>query len=464
MNKKRFLRRLGTSVVALLLSVCLAPIVRAQSDTQEILTIDMPTALRLADERNLDIAIFWERTAEASARLSQARTLAVPTLRVGTSYNRHSGTLQETGGQVVDVDRVSEFRGLGAGAVGAGDPRAAGLSIEVDIADAIFQPLVARQHEAAAEAASNANRHNVLLQVATTYLRLLHARAEMAIAVESRQRALDLATVTADYAESGEGLRADAEMAAIQPLLWEQRRLAAAQAAVAASVALARLLHLDADVRLEPLESTVPIIDIFSAEENVSDLVAQALASRPETLQYDALIGAARDGLTGERYSLLIPKVSLNYSSGDFGGAPGSSVGALRHREDLTLLLYWQLDQLGFGNRGRIQEKQAQLRRVELEKERAQADIVAEVREGYARILSLRKQMDLSSMAGARAQRAYELNRERIYENQGLPLEAMQAMQALSDAQLINLESTVGYSLAQVHLHTVLGNAVGEVR
>ena len=383
MNKKRFLRRLGTYVVALLLCICLAPIVRAQSDTQEILTIDMPTALRLADERNLDIAIYWERIAEASAQLSQARILAVPTLRVGASYNRHSGALQETGGQVVDVERVSEYRGLGAGAVGAGDPRAAGLAIEVDIAEAIFQPLVARQHEAAAEAASTANRHHVLLQVATAYLRLLQARAEMEIAAGSHQRALDLATVTADYAEAGEGLMADAEMAAIQPLLWEQRRLAAAQTAVAASVSLARLLHLDANVRLEPLENTVPIIDIFSAEENVNDLVAQALASRPETLQYDALIGAAQDGLTEERYGLFIPKVSLNYSSGDFGGAPGSSTGDLQHRDDLTLLLYWQLDQLGFGNRGRIQEKQAQLRRVEFEKERTQADIVAEVRESY---------------------------------------------------------------------------------
>ena len=130
----------------------------------------------------------------------------------------------------------------------------------------------------------------------------------------------------------------------------------------------------------------------------------------------------------------------------------------------MTLLLYWQFDQLGFGNRGKIQEKQAQLRRVEFEKERAQANIVAEVREGYAHVLSLREQMNLSSMAAARAQRAYELNRERIYENQGLPLEALQAMQALADVQLMNLESLVGYSLAQVQLHTVLGNPVGEER
>ncbi len=298
--------------------------------------------------------------------------------------------------------------------------------------------------------------------MATAYLRLLESRAEMGIAAESLQRARDLATVTVDYAEAGEGLLADAEMAAVQSLVWEQRRRAAAERVETASVTLARLLHLEFDVRLEPLESTVPVIEIFSVQENVNELVTQALASRPETQQYDAMIGAAQDGLSAERYGLFIPNVSLNYSSGDFGGAPGSSVDERGHRDDLTLMLYWQFDQLGFANRGRIGEKRAQLRRVEFQKDKVHDAIVAEVRQGYAHVLSLREQMDLSSMAGARAQRAYELNRERIFQNEGLPLEALQAMQALAEIQLMNLEFVVSYSLAQIQLHTALGNPVGE--
>ena len=65
--------------------------------------------LRLADERNLDIAIYVERIEEASAQVAQARVLAVPTLRAGARYDRHTGAIQETGGQVLDVDRVSRF-------------------------------------------------------------------------------------------------------------------------------------------------------------------------------------------------------------------------------------------------------------------------------------------------------------------------------------------------------------------
>ena len=60
-----------------------------------------------------------------------------------------------------------------------------------------------------------------------------------------------------------------------------------------------------------------------------------------------------------------------------------------------------------------------------------------------------------------RAQSAYALQRDRIYDRQGLPLEAFQAMQMLATAELSLLDAQVGYSLAQVRLHTAIGNPVG---
>ena len=54
------------------------------ADTTGVLRIDLPSALRLADERNLDVAIYVERVAEATAKLTQARMLAVPSARAPT--------------------------------------------------------------------------------------------------------------------------------------------------------------------------------------------------------------------------------------------------------------------------------------------------------------------------------------------------------------------------------------------
>jgi outer membrane protein TolC len=460
MTASRRARVCPAAALALLVTAFAVRSSAQPADVVDVLEIDLASALRLADERNLDVALYVERVAEATAKLTQARTLAVPTLRVGASSNRHDGNLQETSGNVVAADRAARFRGLGAGAVGAGDLQAPGLSLGVDIADAIFQPLVARQNRAAAQAASVANRHAVLVATASAYLEWLRARAESRIVVDALQRAIELAELTASYAEAGEGLLADAEMAAVQPLLWEQRRVASAELAEAAAAELSRLLHLDSAVRLEPLEDDVPTLEIFDDDESLEQLVARAVDGRPETEQLDALLGAAEDDLTAHRYGWFIPNVALNYSSGDFGGGPGSSIANAGHRDDLSLLLYWQFDALGIGNRARADEKRARLRQIGLERDKLEDAIVAEVRTGYARVRSLREQIGFAGSTVERALSAYSLQRERIYDQQGLPLEAFQAMQMLATAELTQLDAQVGYSLAQIRLHTALGNPV----
>jgi hypothetical protein len=74
----------------------------------------------------------------------------------------------------------------------------------VDVADAIFQPLVARQNRAAVVASAVANRRAVLVDVAGVYLEWIRARSEGRIAAEALGRAVELATLTASYAEAGD--------------------------------------------------------------------------------------------------------------------------------------------------------------------------------------------------------------------------------------------------------------------
>ena len=411
----------------------------------ETLRIDLPTALRLADERNLDVAIYYERVAAASAALTQARLLAVPTIRVGSSYDRHEGTIQETSGLVVDADRASRFVGVGAG-------------VGIDIADAIFQPLAARQSLEAVRASADANRHQVLVEVATAYLRLLQAHAEAGVIDGALERATDLATLTGSYAEAGEGLLADAQMAAVQPLLWQQRQLAANENIEAATAAVTQLLHLEIGVTIEPTEDAIPTLELFPVDGDLQTLIARALDGRPEREQLDALVASAEEDLKAQRYGIFIPSVSVNYQSGDFGGGPGSDIANTDHRDDLTLQLYWQLEGFGFGHRARVEAKQAQLRAIGLERDKLHDAIVAEVRSAFASTRSRRSQLPLADDAVARASEAYALHRERIYDQQGLPLEALAAMLSFANAELARIDAVVSYDLAQIRLHTALGN------
>ena len=68
--------------------------------------------------------------------------------------------------------------------------------------------------------------------------------------------------------------------------------------------------------------------------------------------------------------------------------------------------------------------------------------------------------MTFAGPAVVSARSAYELHRDRIYDQQGLPLEALQAMQALATAELARIDAEAAYSLAQLRLHTAIGNPV----
>lgn len=421
------------------------PLVAQQA--RDVLEIDLPTAVRLADERNVDVAIYLARVEAADARLTQARLAAVPSVRVGVTEDRHDGPIQETSGNVIDVERISRFSGVTA-------------AVGIDVADAIFLPLVARQSRAAVVAASAVNRQQVLMQAAAAYIRLVQALTEVGVIDRAHQRATDLASLTANYADSGEGLPSDAEMAAVQPLLWQQRRAAADERVAALNAELVKLLHLDAKVELDPVETGPPSVDIFEGTEDVAQLIESAEIGRPESEQADALLAAAEGDLSAQRYGWFLPSVSFNVSSGEFGGAPGSTIPSTDNRQDRSLMLYWQLDGLGFGQRARIEEKRAQLRQLTLEREKLRDAIAAEVRESYARVVSLKSQVALADVTVTHAQRAYELNRTRIFDQQGLPLEALAAMQALATAELGALEARAGLAVAQLRLHTVLGNPV----
>jgi outer membrane protein TolC len=436
--------------IAAVVAACTPLAAQPAVDDQNRLEIDLPTAVRLADERNVDVAIFLARIEAATARLTQARLTAVPNIRVGTAEERHEGTIQETSGNVIDADRASRFRGVTA-------------DLRVDIGDAIFRPLVARQNRSAVVAASSANRQQVLMQVASAYVRLVQVRTEVDVVGRAYARASDLAALTSDYAESGEGLPSDAEMAAVQPALWEQRRAAAEERVVAVNTELVRLLHLDADVELAPVETEPPDIEIFSGTEDVAELIARAQDGRPENEQVEALVAAAEGDLNAERYGWFVPSVSLSLSAGDFGGGPGTSILNTDDRQDRSLTLYWQFDGLGFGQRARIGERRAQLQELTLQREKLRDAIAAEVRESHARVVSLKRQIELADTAVVHAERAYELNRTRIFDQQGLPLEALQAMQTLASAELGALEARAALSVAQIRLHTALGNPLAGV-
>jgi outer membrane protein TolC len=419
--------------------------------------IDLPTALRLADASNTQVAFAREQIREALARAERAGVLWLPSLRGGASFNRHEEAIQDVSGVQFPASRGAFYAGAGAGGFGAGSPMVPGVYANFRLADAIFQPLAARQFAAARQHAAAATTNDVLLRVALAYLELLRASEDLVIAQQTRQQAEDLANLTAAFARTGQGLMADANRAATDLAIRVNEVYRAEEAVRVASARLAQLLRLDPTAPLVPIEPVVAPIHLVPNDCPLSEFVAQSLTNRPEVAQNRFLVGDAVQRLRQQRYGPLLPSILLGVSYGGMSAGPETQYAPFEERLDLDVLAYWELRQLGFGERAAAGEARSQLRQAEIRQVETMDIVAREVVEAHAQVQARSQQIGTAESAIQVARESYRQNSERIQGGEGLPIEVLQSIQALAQAQREYLRAVIDYNAAQFSLQRALG-------
>ena len=447
--------KLLTHSVISLLAIIVLPLVSA-----ERMQIDLSSALRLAHDQNTELAIQLERVKQAEIDRNVAWYQWLPTVRAGISSGDQDGLLQNTDGTVVDVDRSASSRGLGISSTGSGLAPRPGLALELDLADGIFQPLAAKQKLTAAQAQEFEARQNLTLEVAGAYYELVQAQRQMNIAAEAAENAGKLEKATADFAEAGEGLQADADRAAVESLIQQNNLEAARVRGASASSRLVQLLRLDELVELEPMDAMIVPLSLFPVEPQLDSLLNKALANRPELKRYSALVQAEEAYLDQKSWGLLIPKLGATYSDYRYKGGPSGSVSSYANRHESSVALYWELENLGLTSWAKKQSQESRLREARAMEQQAESDIIADVNLALSQYRAAGKQVEFLRKAVDRARRAYELSQERIYENQGLPLEALQAMKALEEVESLYLVASAQRNLSQLYLLAATGDEI----
>src|SRR2546425_7900553 len=165
----------------------------------ELLTIDLPSALRLAGAQNLDIQLAREKLAEAYAAEESAMERFFPWLAPGVTYRRHDNLIQNTEGVIEEVHKQSYAPG---GTVVA----------QTDIGDAIFKSLEAHQLTKAARHGLDVQEQETILAAAHGYFDLAAAHEAVGVAREALRASTDYAAeidraVNAGIAFKGDALR-----------------------------------------------------------------------------------------------------------------------------------------------------------------------------------------------------------------------------------------------------------------
>lgn len=427
------------------------------TDARVGLPIDLPTALRLADADSLLVALSREQIQQAQAAHRQASALWMPSLRAGVNWNHHEGPVLSSSGDIRDVSRGSLYGGAGAFAVGGGSPAVPGISANFHFADAIFQPLAAQQRWGAREQAATATRNNVLLDVALAYLELLRSHQDVAIAKDQHERLTALSKVTDAYAKTGQGLQSDADRMQVE-LGTREIDIRRSQEAVAiASARLAQTLRLDSCVPLQPLEQEVVELNLVDPSCTCNELVVQALSNRPELKQNKYLVGEAVERLRREKYASLVPSVLMGASYGGFGGGRGASIGGFDDRFDFDAAAFWEIRNLGIGESAVQDGAKSRLRQAQLQNLSVLDQVARETTEAYSQVTYRKQQIGLAREVIRLASDSYEHNFLRIKQGQGLPIEALQSVQALLQSRREYLKTLIDYNSAQFTLQRAIG-------
>jgi len=437
--------------------------------------IDLGTALRLAGVENPELLLARTRISEVAALRQLAAAQLLPNLNLGTNYDSHTGVLQQSTGNILNVSRSASYFGLGANAIGSGTVNIPGLYYNLNVGDAWYGYLASRQRVRTATAAADAARNDVLLRVCLAYMDLLRGDCRRVIAAKNRDEAAEITRLTTVFAEKGAGRKADADRAAVE-LRKRDAELAQAEAdTLTASARLAQLLNLDPSTRLKPIDGWVVPTPVVPDPIPLAELIAIAMLERPELAARRSEVRTALYELSNAKVLPFAPNVILGYSAGGFGGGSnlistppgfigsngqlqtGPRFGDFDGRSDFDVVVFWTLRNLGVGNVALVRAASSRVKQMRLRELETLNTVRAEVAESKAKADARFLQIEAGEKAVKSSTEAYKEDLARIKLGQGLPLELVDSFRLLARSRYEYLDAIIDYNRAQFQLWVYLG-------
>jgi len=410
----------------------------------QVLAIDLPSTLRLVRARSLDVDLAQAKLAEARANQASAAALFLPVVVPGVGYRRHDDLLQDVAGHVIEVHKDSYTAG----------PT---LALQLDLGDALYQRLAARQLVSAAEFGVERQRRDSALAAVREYFELARSRAAIRVAAEAVRLAEELAGQLTQAVGAGIAFKGDALRAEVQA---DRNRLTWRQAKEQSAVAVARLrqtLHLDGQVELTTRdEDFVPLV-LVETNAALAVLVSRALTTRPEMHESHAQLAAAVSRHDAVRYGPLIPSLGAQVFAGGLGGGGSGIPGRFGESEDYQVSLGWRIGPGGLFDRGRVRASAARRQIAQLADQKLRDEITREVVESQARLQSWSDQLGIAGHAVQRAEEALQLAAQRKEYAVGVALERVLAEQDLTRARLDYVNAVAEFNRAHYAALHALG-------
>ncbi|MFI5456492.1 MAG: TolC family protein [Isosphaerales bacterium] len=437
--------------------------------------INLATALRLSDARPLIVAAAQAGVWVAEAQLTRAKVIWVPTLMYGADYVRHDGGGPDFNKGIMTAPSVNYFSA--GGGLNVSNP---GLFQMVNLTDAYFEPLVARQVLNSRQVDIQAAKNDALLLTADAYFRVHQYRGMYAGALYTVERGHDLvdriSRLSRDLVPRIEVDRARNMVADL-----EQQATRAREAWRVKSADLTQVLRLDPRAVIVPQEHDHLQLTLIDPALPLHDLQKIALTNRPELAAQQALVQAAEARIRREKARPVLPIVMIGgfqdpggmlTQAGIFSLGPNSSLNQWTGRLDVSLQLIWQLDAFGIGNLARVKQQRGAQSEAITSLYNTQDMVAAEVTEAQARLQSAAARVGQADRSLRSSIIAFNGNYDGLGQTTRFgdvlsvvfrPQEVVYALQCLKTAFDEYFTTVAEYNRAQFQLFHALGYPAREL-
>jgi outer membrane protein TolC len=267
------------------------------------------------------------------------------------------------------------------------------------------------------------------------------------------------------------GREADAERAATELAQRETDVIEVEGQILVASANLCQLLNLDPSLRLHVTDGWAVPTPIVPEPIPLAELIAMAMLQRPDLAERRAAIQEAFLSLQSARVLPFSPNALVGFSAGTFGGGsnlvasgtppapttPGPRFGNFSGRNDFDVVVYWTLQNLGYGNKALIDAARSRLRQSDLQQLIVLNRARAEVATAYARARARYAQIGTNERATRTGQEGFAQDFLRTRNQQGLPIETLDNLRLWNRAINEYLNSIVDFNEEQIRLYIALG-------
>lgn len=409
----------------------------------ELLAVDLPTVLKVAAARNLDIEQARQRVDAARGRYESSVEAIFPVIAPSLAYQHLEGVNQNANGTLTAANFTNFLPAISVQWI-------------LNPGRVVYDIVASKRRMEASEQQQDAAELDTARATAIQYYDLVLAQAQLGVAKQAVAEAEELVRITKLKVKSGTGLPADELRAQANLAGLEQDVVLALNRFYQTSVGLTLILHLDPMVTLVPRGDSIRQTALVREDMPIEDMLAMAIRYRPDLQAVQTLLKSAEADTSTTIWGGLGPQVQASYTFGEMQTKISGKTYGLHEQQKAGASAGFAL---GLSTFGQVKTATANERIAAVDVQRQLDQVRAAVISAQQNSITNAKLVPVAQRQLESSEQALRLAQANLKAGTLLTVDVLQAQAAADLSRLRYIDALVHYNQAQVNLSAALGVA-----